>query len=193
MARRWAALLMATPPSIAAAAGGRLRGGRLRSAARPCACAARAPTCSTGWSRSAFHIALIIRLAGRAFGDPLPGESAALDVAEHLLHPGAGLVVDDSRAGDEVAVFGRLRDEVEHLGEAAFVHQVDDQLQLVQALEVGDLRLVAGVDQGLESRERPARWRRRKAPPARRTGRSRSLRGSSSRSLRRARRRCRDA
>ena len=33
----------------------------------------------------------------------------------------------------------------------AFVHQVDDQLQLVQALEISDFRLVAGVGQRLES------------------------------------------
>jgi hypothetical protein len=35
--------------------------------------------------------------------------------------------------------------------QAALVHQVDDQLQLVQALEVRDLRLVAGLDQRLEA------------------------------------------
>ena len=37
-----------------------------------------------------------------------------------------------------------------HLGEAALVDQVDDQLQLVQAFEIGDLGLVAGLDQRLE-------------------------------------------
>ena len=40
---------------------------------------------------------------------------------------------------------------MEHLGEAALVHQVDDQLELVQALEIGDLGLVAGGDQRLEA------------------------------------------
>jgi hypothetical protein len=39
---------------------------------------------------------------------------------------------------------------VTHVVEAALVHQVDDQLQLVHALEVGDLRLVARLDEGLE-------------------------------------------
>ena len=38
-----------------------------------------------------------------------------------------------------------------HLGDAALVEQVDDQLELVQALEIGDLGLVAGLDQGLEA------------------------------------------
>ncbi len=70
---------------------------------------------------------------------------------EHLLHPLPRLVVDDARPGDEVAVFGGLGDEVQHLLEAALVHEVDDQLQLVQAFEIGDLRLVAGLDQGLET------------------------------------------
>ena len=40
---------------------------------------------------------------------------------------------------------------MEHLGEAALVEQVDDQLELVQALEIGDLGLVAGLDQRLEA------------------------------------------
>ena len=43
------------------------------------------------------------------------------------------------------------RDELVHLGEAALVQQVDDQLQLVQALVVRGLRLVAGLDQRLEA------------------------------------------
>ena len=38
-----------------------------------------------------------------------------------------------------------------HLGDAALVQQVDDQLELVQALEIGDFGLVAGLDQGLEA------------------------------------------
>ena len=37
-----------------------------------------------------------------------------------------------------------------HVVEAALIHQVDDQLELVQALEIGALGLVAGRDQGLE-------------------------------------------
>ena len=40
-----------------------------------------------------------------------------------------------------------LGDELEHAGDAAFVEQVDDQLQLVQYFVVGDLRLVTGFHQ----------------------------------------------
>src|SRR5690606_15358179 len=37
------------------------------------------------------------------------------------------------------------------LGDAALPHEVDDELELVQHLEVGDLRLVASLGQGLET------------------------------------------
>ena len=40
-----------------------------------------------------------------------------------------------------------------HLGEAAFVQQVDDELQLVQALVVRDFGLIAGFHQRLETLE----------------------------------------
>ena len=53
---------------------------------------------------------------------------------------------------DVVAVLGGVADRVAHVVEAAAVHEVDDELQLVQALEVGDLGLVAGLDQRLEAR-----------------------------------------
>ena len=52
---------------------------------------------------------------------------------------------------DVVAVLGGVADRVAHVVEAAAVHEIDDQLQLVQALEVGDLRLIAGLDQRLEA------------------------------------------
>ena len=59
--------------------------------------------------------------------------------------------VDDARAGDVVAVLGGVGDRPALLGDAALVHEVDDELELVQALEVGDLGLVAGLDQRLEA------------------------------------------
>src|SRR5918993_1377273 len=76
--------------------------------------------------------------------DPLAGEGSRLDL-------GLGAVVDDPGPTAVVAVLGRVRDRVAHAGQAALVHQVDDQLELVQALEVGDLGLVAGLGQGLEA------------------------------------------
>jgi hypothetical protein len=61
------------------------------------------------------------------------------------------VLVDDARAGDVVAELGGVRARPALLGDAPLVHQVDDQLELVQALEVGDLGLVAGLDEHLEA------------------------------------------
>ena len=84
-----------------------------------------------------------------ALGDPLFGELAGLDLFENRLHALLGVGVDDARAASQIAVLGSVTDAVTHAGDAFFVHQVDDELHLVQALEVRHLRLVAGLDQRL--------------------------------------------
>ena len=53
--------------------------------------------------------------------------------------------------GHVLAVFGGVRDRVVHVGDAALVDQVDDQLDLVKALEIGHLGGVARLDQRLEA------------------------------------------
>ena len=58
---------------------------------------------------------------------------------------------DDARTGDIFAIFGGVGDRVIHVGDAAFIDQVDDQLHLVQAFEIGHLRRIARFDQGFES------------------------------------------
>src|SRR4029077_19023079 len=80
---------------------------------------------------------------------PLPRELAGLDLGEDLLHLGLGPGVDDARAAGVVAVLRGVGDRVAHVGEPALVEQVDDQLHLVHALEVGDLGLVTRLDEGL--------------------------------------------
>ena len=60
-------------------------------------------------------------------------------------------VVDDARAAGVVAILGGVGDGVAHVAQAALIDQVDDELQFVQALEVGDFGGVAGFDQGLEA------------------------------------------
>ena len=130
------------------------------------------------------HAVLVLR-------NPLLGELAALDLREQLPHRLLGLGGDDARAGRVVAPLGGVADRVAHVVQAAAVHQVDDQLQLVQALEVGDLGLVAGLDERLEAGLHQRARCRRTAPPARRTGRSRFPRRTSSRSRRRGCSRCR--
>src|SRR6266851_2897440 len=88
--------------------------------------------------------------AGFIFGDPLFGEFAGLDFGEDLFHFGAGLIVDDARAASVVAVFGGVADAVAHVAQAAFLDEVDDEFEFVEALEVGYLGGVSGFDQRLK-------------------------------------------
>src|SRR3954453_1021466 len=76
-----------------------------------------------------------VLLPGAVLRDPLAGELAGLDLAQELLHGGARLVRDDALAAREVAVLGGVGDRVAHPGDALLVHQVDDELELVEALE----------------------------------------------------------
>src|SRR6059058_5486638 len=82
---------------------------------------------------------------------PVAGEGAVADRAERRPHVLAHVLVDDLRADGMGAVLGGVRDRVVHALDPALEDQVGDQLQLVQALVVGDLRLVAGLDQRLEA------------------------------------------
>src|SRR3712207_8966756 len=56
------------------------------------------------------------------------------------------MVVDHLWAGGVVAVLGGIADRVAHVLQPTFVDEIDDQLELVQAFEVGDLRLIPGLD-----------------------------------------------
>ena len=90
------------------------------------------------------------RLVDAVLQHPVPREAAALDVLQNALHLGLGLGRDDARAGAVLAVLRRVADGVVHVGDAALVDQVHDQLHLVQAFEVRHLRRVAGLHQRLE-------------------------------------------
>src|SRR5690606_26164291 len=91
------------------------------------------------------------RVVGTAFQDEALGVFTVLDVGQAFLHGGTGFAGNHARTGHVLAVLGVVRDRVVHGGNAAFVHQIDDQLQLVQALEVGHFRRVAGIDQGFKA------------------------------------------
>src|SRR5262245_24874691 len=82
-------------------------------------------------------------------GDPLAREAPVLDRAQHLAHVLAHVVVDDPRADGVRAVLGGVTDRVVHPLDAALVDEVDDELDLVQALVVGELGRVAGLDERL--------------------------------------------
>ena len=90
--------------------------------------------------------------AGVLVGEEALGKGAVLDFGEDLLHGLLALGVDDARAADVVAPLGGVGDGVAHVGEAAAVDEVDDELELVQDFEVGALGLIAGLDQGFEAR-----------------------------------------
>src|SRR5574340_1266969 len=90
-------------------------------------------------------------VVGLAFQDEALGIGAVLDVGQGFLHRGARLLVDDLDTGHVLAVFRIVGARVVHVGDAAFVHQVDDQLQLVQTLEVGHLGGVTRLDQGIKA------------------------------------------
>ena len=85
------------------------------------------------------------------FGGPFLGELAVLDILQlgnHALLDGG---VDDLRADGDVAVFRGLGDRESHPGDALLVHQVDDELELVKALEVGHFRLESSFDEHFET------------------------------------------
>src|SRR5947207_15954120 len=93
-----------------------------------------------------------LRPAGLVVGEELPGERSGLDLAEDVAQTLLDRVVDDAGPAREVAVLGDVGDGVAHVLVAALVEQVDDELQLVQALVVGDLGLVARLDEEVEAR-----------------------------------------
>src|SRR5437588_3651299 len=89
-------------------------------------------------------------VAGTRLEHPLLGELAGADLAEDPAHLLARPLVDHPRPSRVVAVLRGVGAGVAHPAQSALVQEIDDQLQLVQALEVRDLRLVAGVDECLE-------------------------------------------
>src|SRR5205085_10395989 len=91
-------------------------------------------------------------LAAAVLLHPLARERARLNLGEQAAHAPLRLVVDDRRPARHIAVLRRVRDRVAHLGDSALVDEIDDELHLVQALEVGHLRRVARLDQSLEPR-----------------------------------------
>ena len=74
-----------------------------------------------------------------------------MDIGENRLHVLLDTRVDDPRTRHVVAVLGCVRNAPALLGDAAFVHEIDDELELMQALEIRDLRLVASLDEGLKA------------------------------------------
>ena len=92
----------------------------------------------------------LLAAGGLVFEEGL-GELTVLDFGEDGLHGLAALIVDDAGTADIVAPLGRIRNAVPHVGEAAAIDEVDDELELVEDFEVSALGLVAGFDQGFKA------------------------------------------
>ena len=78
-------------------------------------------------------------------------EVAVLDVCQDSLHVFLDLGGDHAGAGDVVAVLCGVGDGPTLLSDATLDHQVNDELELVQDLEVSNLGLVACFGQNLEA------------------------------------------
>src|SRR5690554_3065601 len=90
-------------------------------------------------------------VVGSTFGNKHLGVFTALDALEGVAHGFTRLLVDDLRAGYVLTVLGVVGDTVVHVGNTAFEHQVNNQLELVQALEVSHFRRVTGFGQNFET------------------------------------------
>ena len=92
---------------------------------------------------------VVLLVATLVFAHPGLGKLAALDVLERLFHTLLHTGVDDFRANLDITPLGRLGDRETHSADAGLVDQINNQFQLVKALEVGHLRLVTSLDQHL--------------------------------------------
>src|SRR3546814_20647607 len=70
------------------------------------------------------------------------GIIAGLDIGQDLAHGLLAFVANDFGAAFVFAVFGVVRNGIVHIGDAAFVDQVEDELELVQAFERSEERRV---------------------------------------------------
>src|SRR5687767_8890552 len=84
------------------------------------------------------------------FFDPLFCKLAALDFRENLLHRFLYLRINDAWPSGVVSILRRIAHRIAHVRETALIEQVHDQLQLVHALEISNLGLIAGFDQSFE-------------------------------------------
>src|SRR5277367_1406986 len=85
------------------------------------------------------------------FCNPFSCVLTALNFAQHAAHGLSRFVRDQLRSAGVVAVLGGIADGIPHVVQAPAVHQIHNQLQLMHAFEVSDLRLVSSLDQGFKA------------------------------------------
>src|SRR5579875_227542 len=91
------------------------------------------------------------RSSGSVLQNPLSCELPALNLLENLAHGSAHMVVNKARPARHISVLGCVGNGVAHSGDPGLIHEVYDELQLVQTLEVGDFRLIAGLHKRLKA------------------------------------------
>src|SRR5690625_197556 len=74
-----------------------------------------------------------------------------LDLGQALAHSPTGFVSNNLGPGLVLAKLGIIRNGVVHVGNAALINEVNNELKLVQALEICHLRRIAGIDQGVKT------------------------------------------
>ena len=79
------------------------------------------------------------------------GEGTVLNVVQNSLHGSLDFWSDDTWTGHVVTVFCGVRAGPALLSDSTFNHEVNDELEFVQNLEVCDLGLVSGFCQGFKT------------------------------------------
>ena len=98
-----------------------------------------------------FEQRVVAFVAAFVFVHPVFRELAGLNIFQRrrhaLLHAGINNFWTDA----DVAPLGGFGNREPHAADAGFVHQIGDEFQFMQALEVGHLRRVAGFDEHFKS------------------------------------------
>ena len=80
-------------------------------------------------------------LTSLALKHPVAHKAALLNVVQHFFHGLFGCVVrHNARARNIFAIFSSVGDGIVHVGNAAFIDQIHNQLHFVQALEISHFR-----------------------------------------------------
>ncbi len=145
------------------------------------------PTFSIGWVAACSRSRASPTPPDAFFVHPGAREASRLDIAENALHLGFRFGIDHTRSGFVgAAVFGGIGDRLIHAGNPARVHEIDQQLELMEsAFEIGEFGAHALLRPACRTPCAPTPPSRHKEPSARRTDRFRSLRGNSFRSIQR--------
>src|SRR5690625_36633 len=96
-------------------------------------------------------LCVIGRLVAFLFPPP-SGLTSALYFLRNALPPLLGIGVDHPCTTRNPAIFCCITDGVVHSLDSAFVHEVHNQFQLMEALEVGDFRLIARFYKNFKTR-----------------------------------------